>query len=433
MRDRSELQGAVVVGASLAGLRAVETLRTDGFEGPDHAGRRRGPPPVRPAAAVEEGAVRRVGARADRPAQGRRAGRARRGRCGSASAPSGSTSAARRVDLERRDRARLRRPGHRHRRRGAPAARPARPRRRSSCCAPWTTAWPCGPRSRPGSPRVVVIGAGFIGAEVAATARGLGCDVTVVEALPVPLARALGPADGHGLRRAPPGPRRRRCGSASAWTPSRALAGWSGSGPHRRHRSWRPTSSWSASAWRRPPAGWGQRARAARRGGVRRHAGRRAARGLRRRRRLRWPNRCSARRCGSSTGPTPPSRARTRPATCWPRRPAEPGAPYAPVPFFWSDQYGARHPVPRPGRARRRGAGRQRVGRGAAPSSPCTAATAACGACSGSRRPKLVMPYQKLLAGAASAGTTPSRTPHAVGRMAELAHDHEPVRLNVML
>ena len=41
-------------------------------------------------------------------------------------------------------------------------------------------------------PRVVVIGAGFIGSEVAATARGLGLEVTVLEALPVPLGRVLG-------------------------------------------------------------------------------------------------------------------------------------------------------------------------------------------------------------------------------------------------
>jgi 3-phenylpropionate/trans-cinnamate dioxygenase ferredoxin reductase component len=44
--------------------------------------------------------------------------------------------------------------------------------------------------------RVVVIGAGFIGSEVAATAKGRGCDVTVIEALPVPLERALGPEMG---------------------------------------------------------------------------------------------------------------------------------------------------------------------------------------------------------------------------------------------
>ena len=40
--------------------------------------------------------------------------------------------------------------------------------------------------------RVVVIGAGFIGAEVAATAKGRGCNVTVLEALPTPLIRQLG-------------------------------------------------------------------------------------------------------------------------------------------------------------------------------------------------------------------------------------------------
>jgi NADPH-dependent 2,4-dienoyl-CoA reductase/sulfur reductase-like enzyme len=41
-------------------------------------------------------------------------------------------------------------------------------------------------------PRVVVVGAGFIGSEVAATSHGLGLDVTVVEALAVPLVRAVG-------------------------------------------------------------------------------------------------------------------------------------------------------------------------------------------------------------------------------------------------
>ncbi len=44
-----------------------------------------------------------------------------------------------------------------------------------------------------GAEHVVVIGAGFIGAEVAATAKKLGLDVTIVEAMPVPLSVALGP------------------------------------------------------------------------------------------------------------------------------------------------------------------------------------------------------------------------------------------------
>lgn len=40
--------------------------------------------------------------------------------------------------------------------------------------------------------RLVVIGAGFIGGEVASTARALGCAVSVVEAMPTPLAGPLG-------------------------------------------------------------------------------------------------------------------------------------------------------------------------------------------------------------------------------------------------
>jgi 3-phenylpropionate/trans-cinnamate dioxygenase ferredoxin reductase subunit len=44
-----------------------------------------------------------------------------------------------------------------------------------------------------GAQHVTVIGAGFIGAEVAATSRALGREVTIVEAMPVPLSAALGP------------------------------------------------------------------------------------------------------------------------------------------------------------------------------------------------------------------------------------------------
>jgi 3-phenylpropionate/trans-cinnamate dioxygenase ferredoxin reductase subunit len=43
-----------------------------------------------------------------------------------------------------------------------------------------------------GAGSVVVVGAGWIGAEVAASARQLGCEVTVVEPLTVPLERVLG-------------------------------------------------------------------------------------------------------------------------------------------------------------------------------------------------------------------------------------------------
>jgi len=47
-----------------------------------------------------------------------------------------------------------------------------------------------------GVKRLVVVGAGFIGAEVAASARGLGIEVTLVEPLAQPLARVLGPTVG---------------------------------------------------------------------------------------------------------------------------------------------------------------------------------------------------------------------------------------------
>jgi 3-phenylpropionate/trans-cinnamate dioxygenase ferredoxin reductase subunit len=53
--------------------------------------------------------------------------------------------------------------------------------------------------------RLLLIGAGFIGAEVAASARQMGKDVLMIEAAPVPLSRALGPEVGEiyaGIHRA---------------------------------------------------------------------------------------------------------------------------------------------------------------------------------------------------------------------------------------
>jgi NADPH-dependent 2,4-dienoyl-CoA reductase/sulfur reductase-like enzyme len=50
--------------------------------------------------------------------------------------------------------------------------------------------------------RLVVVGAGFLGAEAAAVARGLGCAVTLLEPAPVPLAHAVGEEVGRVLSRA---------------------------------------------------------------------------------------------------------------------------------------------------------------------------------------------------------------------------------------
>ncbi|MFF5483099.1 NAD(P)/FAD-dependent oxidoreductase [Streptomyces sp. NPDC012935] len=50
--------------------------------------------------------------------------------------------------------------------------------------------------------RLVVVGAGFLGAEAAAVAWRLGCDVTLLEPAPVPLAHAVGTQVGEMLTRA---------------------------------------------------------------------------------------------------------------------------------------------------------------------------------------------------------------------------------------
>lgn len=48
-----------------------------------------------------------------------------------------------------------------------------------------------------GGPRVAVVGAGFIGSEVAASCQALSLEVTVIEALPVPMERAVGSVMGR--------------------------------------------------------------------------------------------------------------------------------------------------------------------------------------------------------------------------------------------
>jgi NADPH-dependent 2,4-dienoyl-CoA reductase/sulfur reductase-like enzyme len=50
-----------------------------------------------------------------------------------------------------------------------------------------------------GANRVLVIGAGFIGSEIASSARSMGASVTLVEAAPVPLVRAVGEVVGRAI------------------------------------------------------------------------------------------------------------------------------------------------------------------------------------------------------------------------------------------
>lgn len=56
------------------------------------------------------------------------------------------------------------------------------------------------PQLQPGK-RLAIIGAGFIGLEIAATASAAGAAVTVFESVPVPLARILGPAMAQAVSR----------------------------------------------------------------------------------------------------------------------------------------------------------------------------------------------------------------------------------------
>ena len=183
----------VVVGASLAGWRAVETLRSEGFDGSiSLVGEERHLPYDRPPLSKQvlagtwppEKAVladkRRSSEHRIHEVLGRRAVRL--------------DAEARKVELD--DGTVLEGDGFVI----TTGARPAAPGTEAwpsatacSRCAPSTTRSPSAPPSRRStSARVVVIGAGFIGAEVASTCADLGCRVTVLEALDVPLRNVLG-------------------------------------------------------------------------------------------------------------------------------------------------------------------------------------------------------------------------------------------------
>ena len=102
--------------------------------------------------------------------------------------------------------------------------------------------------------RVVVVGGGFIGAEVAGTLTALGRKVSVVEPLPALMIRGLGPELGAVFtrRHSPPGS---TCASAPASPRSRAGTGSRASGSPM-GRGCPPTSSSSGWAPCPRPAGW---------------------------------------------------------------------------------------------------------------------------------------------------------------------------------
>ena len=227
-------------------------------------------------------------------------------------------------------------------------------RRACTPCGPSRTAIALGQAARrPSGARVVVVGAGFIGSEVAATCRGLGAPGHRGRGAAQPLARVLGDEMGaacgalhrdHGVElrtgvgvaalRAPRARRRRRSTAVELddGTVLDADVVVVGIGVV-------PTTEWLEGSGLEIDNGVV----------CRRHAARRRRRGGGRRRGPLVRPRARAPTSGSSTGPTPPSRAWPRPATCWPGAPT-PSA-YVPVPYFWSDQYDVKiqvigHPSP---------------------------------------------------------------------------------------
>ena len=166
-----------------------------------------------------------------------------------------------------------------------------------------------------GGGRLVVIGGGWIGCEVAASARQKGMDVTLIESLELPLLRVLGPELGAFYRDV-------HQDQGVDMLLGAGVEAIEGDGPRRARAARRRQDDRLRRGARR------HRRRAAHRARRRRRATsttassstsgcRRARRDLRlRRRRERRRTPCSASTSASSTGPTPSSRARPPRARC---------------------------------------------------------------------------------------------------------------------
>ena len=194
--------------------------------------------------------------------------------------------------------------------------------------------------------RVVVVGAGFIGSEVAATCAGLGCRVTVVETLPTPLVAGAGRArSGRPAARCTP-----QRGGAADRRRRRAVHPWD-------RASREPAGGVELTDGSSVPAdvvvvGHRRRARRSMAGGLGAHSRQRG--GLRRRRCSRptawwrpatWPagsGATTARGAGPHRALADGRRRWAAPlrAACSPGGADAPA--FDPVPYFWSDQYGVR-------------------------------------------------------------------------------------------
>jgi NADPH-dependent 2,4-dienoyl-CoA reductase/sulfur reductase-like enzyme len=189
MPNNRQLQQVVVVGAGVAGMRAAETLRQDGYDGDlTIVGAERHSPYHRPPLSKKllSGQVHRAGIdmapQLDMDARVLRGATAVGLDLSACTVQVGDDGQNMSLDFD-----------------GVVIASGAEPRQWPGGQAPegvllLRTVEDClAIRERLGSaPRVVVVGGGFIGGEVAATCRSLGLDVTLVEKASGPLVQALG-------------------------------------------------------------------------------------------------------------------------------------------------------------------------------------------------------------------------------------------------
>ena len=185
------MKSVTIVGASLAGMRAAETLRREGFDGAvtvvgDETDAPYDRPPLSKQVLAGEWEPERIAlydseALTDLSLSWRLGARA-----------VGFDAASRTVTLADGERLAGRRRGDRHRGAHAHATGHRGPRRGVHDLRTLDDSLAIRSEFEATPGRVVVVGAGFIGAEVGATARGRGLDVTMVELAETPLERVLG-------------------------------------------------------------------------------------------------------------------------------------------------------------------------------------------------------------------------------------------------
>ena len=177
------MKSVVIVGAGLAGVRCAETLRAEGFDGRIVlVGEESHPPYERPALSKEFLAGMRDDIACVRPPATTTSGSSScSGRASRACAPASRTRMAAHGSSTALVLATGATPRH------LPGPRPSQVRHLRTL----DDALSLRERLQPGR-RLVVVGSGFVGAEVATTAARIGVDVTVVEAAKSPLGGLLG-------------------------------------------------------------------------------------------------------------------------------------------------------------------------------------------------------------------------------------------------